>query len=373
MAPSRSVSEPGVATGARSPSDRFGALVRSISSLSGWRRAAVAFVAGSLSVLSMAPFFLWPVLFLTLPVLVWLIDGAGAQAPRRLPLRTAMSLRDGAAVRRPILRAASSGWWFGFGYFLFGLFWIGEAFLVEADKFAWLLPFAVTLMPAGLALFTALACAAARLAWPEGVARIIVLAITLSGAEWLRGHVFTGFPWNVLGYALTWPLPLMQSAAVLGIYGLTLFTVLIFASPLVLSADARCGTSRRRAALRGATIAIIPLALLYAFGVWQLSGAPAPLVDDVRHPLRRDADAGGTSALYGTSLRGRAACVARGGGAHHRSRYHAFGRGMVTWARVHRVPLERSWLRTHLAVTVDAVSGGAWHLRANSFHCSYLC
>ena len=282
MAPPRSVSESGVATGARSPSDRFGALVQSISSLSGWRRAAVAFVAGSLSVLSMAPFFLWPVLFLTLPVLVWLIDGAGAQAPRRLPLRTAMSLRDGAAVRRPILRAASSGWWFGFGYFLFGLFWIGEAFLVEADKFAWLLPFAVTLMPAGLALFTALACAAARLAWPEGVARIIVLAITLSGAEWLRGHVLTGFPWNVLGYTLTWPLPLMQSAAVLGIYGLTLFTVLIFASPLVLSADARSGTSRRRAALRGVAIAIIPLALLYVFGVWQLSGAPAPLVDDVR-------------------------------------------------------------------------------------------
>ncbi|MGI9403730.1 MAG: apolipoprotein N-acyltransferase [Hyphomicrobium sp.] len=256
--------------------------MRSISILSGWRRAAVAFVAGSLSVLAMAPFFFWPVLFLTLPVLVWLIDGAGAQVPRRLPLRTAMSLRDGAAVRGAIFRAASAGWWFGFGYFLFGLFWIGEAFLVEADKFAWLLPFAVTLMPAGLALFTALACAAARLVWPDGVARIIVLAIALSGAEWLRGHVLTGFPWNVLGYALTWPLPLMQSAAVLGIYGLTLLAVLILASPLVLAADAKHGAPRRQAALRGAAIAIVPLAFLYAFGVWQLSGAPAPLVDDVR-------------------------------------------------------------------------------------------
>ena len=128
------------------------------------------------------------------------------------------------------MRAATAGWWFGFGYHLFGLFWVGEAFLVEADKFAWLLPFAVTLMPAGLALFTALAAGSSRLYWPAGALRIVVLAITLGLTEWLRGHILTGFPWNVLGYALTWPLPMMQSAALVGIYGLTLLAVLIFAS-----------------------------------------------------------------------------------------------------------------------------------------------
>ena len=111
------------------------------------------------------------------------------------------------------MRAAAAGWWFGFGYFLLGLFWIGEAFLVEADKFAWLMPFAVTLLPAGLALFTALAAGAARLVWPPGIARVLVLASRCRSAEWLRGHVLTGFPWNMLGYALTWPLPLMQAAA----------------------------------------------------------------------------------------------------------------------------------------------------------------
>jgi apolipoprotein N-acyltransferase len=81
----------------------------------------------------MAPFFLSPVLFVTLPVLVWLIDGAADAGPSRRAL---------------FLRAAGIGWWFGFGYFLLGLFWIGEAFLVEADKFAWLLPVAVTGPPA---------------------------------------------------------------------------------------------------------------------------------------------------------------------------------------------------------------------------------
>jgi apolipoprotein N-acyltransferase len=245
-----------------------GMLARYVSSLEGWRRLAAAFTAGSLSVLAMAPFHLWPVLILTLPVLVWLIDGADAPAaaPRSF-------------WRRPALRAATAGWWFGFGYHLFGLFWIGEAFLVEADKFAWLLPFAVTMMPAGLALFMALATGVARTYWPPGIARVLVLAIAIAVAEWLRGHVLTGFPWNVLGYALTWPLPLMQAVAVVGIYGLTLIVVAVFAAPLVLIADASRAASRRGGMLSAAAVAVLPLAALYGFGAWQLSGPRRPPVE----------------------------------------------------------------------------------------------
>lgn len=212
----------------------------------------------------MAPFFLSPVLFLTLPVLVWLIDAS-----------------PGATRRSSFFNAARVGWWFGFGYFLFGLFWIGEAFLVEADKFAWLMPFAVLTMPAGLALFTAAATGVARLIWWPGFARVLVLAVTLSVAEWLRGHIFTGFPWNVLGYALTSPLPLMQSASVLGIYGLTLLCVAIFAGPPVLLADAR--PEARGGAVRNAVLlAIVPLVALYALGAWRLSGGPSPMLADVK-------------------------------------------------------------------------------------------
>jgi apolipoprotein N-acyltransferase len=259
-----------LASNAGRSADAVGRLARSISGLSGWRRSAAAFAAGSFSVLAMAPFFVWPVLFVTLPVLVWLIDGSGR--------------RGGATSfwRRPALRAGVAGWWFGFGYFLFGLFWIGEAFLVEADKFAWLMPFAVTLMPAGLALFTGFAAAAARIVWPAGAARIVVLAIALGLTEWLRGHVLTGFPWNVLGYALTWPLPMMQTAALVGIYGLTLLAVLIFATPLVLVADAGPGDDRHRALWRGTAVAVLPLLLLYAFGAWRLADPPAPMLDGAR-------------------------------------------------------------------------------------------
>ena len=130
------------------------ALAERVRSLRGWRRRAAAFAAGAVSVLAMAPFFAWPVLWITLPTLVWLIDGASCADDRHAARW----------YRRPEIAAAEIGWWFGFGYFVPGLFWIGEAFLVEAETFAVLLPFAVTLLPAGLALFYAAAAAiAARL------------------------------------------------------------------------------------------------------------------------------------------------------------------------------------------------------------------
>ena len=70
------------------------------------------------------------------------------------------------------MAAAVAGWWFGFGYFLAGLYWVGYAFLVDAKTFGWLLPFAVIALPAGLALFTALGFALARLLWTRGAWRI---------------------------------------------------------------------------------------------------------------------------------------------------------------------------------------------------------
>ncbi len=77
----------------------------------GWRRFVVALVAGALSALAMAPFNAFPVLWVTLPVLVWLIDGAVAHR--------------GAGPLRRLMPAAVVGWAFGFGYFLAGLWWVG--------------------------------------------------------------------------------------------------------------------------------------------------------------------------------------------------------------------------------------------------------
>jgi apolipoprotein N-acyltransferase len=236
--------------------NRFAGWVRT---RTGWRRALLAFGAGAASDLAMAPFHVWPVLMVTLAILVWLIDGAVARhEPHKASWRTS-----------PTLRGATVGWCFGFGYFFFGLFWIGEAFLVNPGKIVMLLPVAVTGMPAGMALFWAGATAAATLAWRPDPRRVLALALALAVAEWLRGHILTGFPWNVIGYALTYPLSLMQTASVIGIYGLSLVVVFVLAAPLVAWIDGG------RARLSGAAILVTTVVVLMACGHWYLA-QPAP-------------------------------------------------------------------------------------------------
>ncbi len=249
----------------------------------GWSRRLAAFLAGALSVLAMAPFFAWPVLWLTLPALVWLIDGAVSSCPHRRG-STQRSATDPPPrwYQRPEFRAAAVGWWFGFGYFLAGLFWIGEAFLVEPEIFAALLPLAVTAMPAGLAIFYAAATGLAARFWNRGPARVLALALALSAMEWARGHVLTGFPWNVLGYALTWPLALMQSASVLGIYGLTLVAVVVFALPPVLWSASSVAIAGRRMRVAALAIAVGPVALLAVFGQLRLASAPQTFIAGVK-------------------------------------------------------------------------------------------
>jgi apolipoprotein N-acyltransferase len=259
-----------------------GALAQRVEGLGGWRRRAAALAAGSASVLALAPFFVWPVLFVTLPVLVWLIDGACAVHLARGGAGAGEDAGRNRWLRRGDLVAAEIGWWFGFGYFLAGLFWIADAFLVDAETFAVLLPFAVTLLPAGLALFYGTAAGIAARFWRAGPERVLVLALAISGGEWLRGHLLTGFPWNLIGYALTYPLALMQSAAYLGIYGLGLCAVLIFALPAVLWSAAPRGPSGRRRKALAAAVAIAPLSLAGLIGELRLSGAGPGMVAGVK-------------------------------------------------------------------------------------------
>ena len=226
----------------------------------GWKRVLFAFAAGVLSALAMAPFNAWPILFLTIPVAVWLIDGAGAGRLGGVPA------------------AALSGWWFGFGYFVAGLYWIGNALLVDADTFAWLLPFAVMGLPALLALFMAFGFALARLLWTRDAFRILSLACALTVSEWLRGHVLTGFPWNSLGYALTEPLALAQTASLIGLWGLTFIAVAVFASPAAL-VDGRHITRRPWLPV---SVALIVLVVMGAYGAVRLTNTPTQFVDKVR-------------------------------------------------------------------------------------------
>ncbi|MBV8290143.1 MAG: apolipoprotein N-acyltransferase [Hyphomicrobiales bacterium] len=226
----------------------------------GWWRILIAFLAGASTTLALPPTDIWLLPFITFPILVWLVDGAAGR-------------RFGG-----VLATAAVGWWFGFGYFLAGLYWVGHAFLVDAKTFGWLLPFAVVALPAGMAVYTAFGLALARLIWTRGAARVLALAVSLTLAEWLRGHLFSGFPWNAYGYALISPIWLAQGAALVGIWGLTFLAVAVYASPAVL-ADERADTRRPWLAPALSAAAIAALAL---YGAVRLERTPTSYVEDVR-------------------------------------------------------------------------------------------
>jgi apolipoprotein N-acyltransferase len=218
----------------------------------GIRRAAVAFLAGALAALSLPPVSFFAVLFVSFTVLVWLLDGATGNPDR--------------SFSKGYRSAFVIGWFFGFGYFVAGLWWLGAALLVEAEEFAWALPLAVLGLPAVLALFYGVATAIAKLLWSDGLGRIAALAVGFGLAEWLRGFVATGFPWNAIGYGAM-PVPLMmQSVEVVGLYGVSAFAVFVFAVPALFATG--------KGWKPGVVIAAVLLVAHLGYGAWKLQTSP---------------------------------------------------------------------------------------------------
>ena len=126
-----------------------------------------------------------------------------------------------------VWRALLTGWAFGFGQFVVGLNWIATAFTFQAAMPAYYGWFAVVLLSFYLAVYPALATG---LAWRLGRDDRIVLVSVLGGAwaitEWLRGTMFSGFPWNPAAAALA-PTPLITTTALIGTYGLSGLVVLL--------------------------------------------------------------------------------------------------------------------------------------------------
>ncbi len=175
-------------------------------------------LAGGLACLSLPPFDVWPVLFVSYTVLVWLLDG---------------TIQAQARKRRRFGAGFAIGWCFAFGYFVPSLWWISEAFWLEPEKFAALIPFAVAGLPAYLSLYWGLAFGVAAVLWIAGWPRVLLLAALIAAGEWLRGHLLTGFPWNLPGYGAGSLDGFAQAASLIGIYGLTVLVVVVAATPAV--------------------------------------------------------------------------------------------------------------------------------------------
>lgn len=127
-----------------------------------------------------------------------------------------------------------------------------------------MLPFAALGLPAFLAFFTAIAAWGASFAQGR-LAKIFAVVAAFSAADWLRGHVLTGLPWNLFGHAWSGPDPLVQSVSVYGIYGLGVIALLAAALP----AGVSHGSPRARIAVLVAAVLIV--AVHWVGGVLRLA------------------------------------------------------------------------------------------------------
>ncbi|CAA7618140.1 Apolipoprotein N-acyltransferase [Magnetospirillum sp. LM-5] len=225
-----------------------------LSALTGWRRRGLTLALGLLATLSLPPLGLWPVLLPSLCGLVWLLAGA-----------------------RSRFAAFGTGWWWAWGFYSVGFYWIGNAMLIEADRFAWMIPFATIGLAGVQALAIGSATWAVHLLKLAGLARILALAGTWTFAEWLRTWVGTGFPWNPIGSIWDAVPAVAQAASVLGVLGLGTLSLLIFTLP-ALAADFR-PTRHKLAALIAAGLL---LAGLWAAGGARLAAHPTEAVDGIR-------------------------------------------------------------------------------------------
>ncbi len=202
-----------------------------------------AWLWGLASALALPPVHLLPVLLFSVPALLGLITAA-----------------------RGWREAALFGWLFGFGLNLAGLYWITEPILTEAAVFWWLVPFAAPLLAFTVAFYS-IVPALAAFALRRGSLLAVLLAF--AGAwvlsNLLQQFAFTGFPWNLWG--TDWAVPgilgdiLLQPAAIIGVHGLTLLTLLLAGAPLF--------------GRRGLLAAAVALTAWVCFGLAQLA-TPVP-------------------------------------------------------------------------------------------------
>ncbi|KCZ90116.1 apolipoprotein N-acyltransferase [Hyphomonas johnsonii] len=237
----------------------LGPLHEAFARLSGWAAAGTAFLLGALAAVAFAPFHFSAVLIISFTGLIWMLDGARSHRNwgKSVFMRT---------------------WAFGVGFFLISMHWTAAPFLVEPEKTAIFLWMPLLLLPAGMALIWGAVGAMAGAFWSSSPSRVFVFALFFALGEFVRGHLFGGFPWNLPGTTWVPGGALSQAASIGGVYWLTLLTVFVVSAPAAL-VDTRD--------VRGLAIRMAPtfasgilLAVGWAWGAQRIA-EPSPLSDTV--------------------------------------------------------------------------------------------
>lgn len=216
-----------------------------ITALSPWKARLILVVSGAASAAALPPLHWIFVLPLTIPIVVWVIEATETKR-----------------------QAFGAGWWFGLGHFAAGLYWVSLSFLVDIASHGWMAPFAVTGLAAGMALFIGLPALAVRLINMRGPAVCFAFPAFWVLSEWLRSWILTGFPWNLMGTIWTFSDSMIQPAALFGVYGLSLVTLLAAAAPAALA-------WKNPSAKTPLALAVAILALSWGWGTWRLD-QPGP-------------------------------------------------------------------------------------------------
>ena len=221
----------------------------------GWQRAGLVMFAGMVAALAMPPLDFWPLLFMTVPVALFALEGI---------------------ERRFKLQSFILGWCFGFGYFVVAFHWIGFAFLVDADVYLWMMPFAVGGLAAAMAVYWGFAFLCVTLRGLKRFSAALVFAASLALFEWLRGILFTGFPWAAPGLAGDGMGAVAQTAALWGMPGLTVL-ILLWSAVWPFVFDRHSPRLHRLTAL----MIIATLPLCWAWGNYRLQSGQVANVDGV--------------------------------------------------------------------------------------------
>lgn len=228
--------------------DRLEVFAHFLYSVRGWRRRASLFGLGVLLAASMPPIYALPLMVVAFSGMLWAMQG------------------------RTIRQRFFDGWWFGWGFYIAGTYWIAISLLTDVGKFGWLIPFTVLGLTGALAIFAAFACMLTALLRPTPYAQWLGLAGFWALVDYSRGHILTGFPWNLPASALAFSDTLLQPLSILGAYGYSWVVVLIAASGfLVVQAE---GFARRGVFAMLGMWAL--LGVMFAGGHLRLAGALNP-------------------------------------------------------------------------------------------------
>jgi len=123
------------------------------------------------------------------------------------------------------------GWLFGFGYFVSNIYWISISLTFDKN-FNFLIPFAIILVPGFIALFYAFVAYLFIILKPKkNLSSFFLFSLIFGILEFLRGSIFTGFPWNLIAYSFSNQLEILNITSIIGTYSFNLFCISLFTSP----------------------------------------------------------------------------------------------------------------------------------------------